>query len=248
MGSVFKQAVKQNIVSVNPLSDIKRPKSNQELVPVRALTIQEQKHLIEVLLNTDVQYSEIMLLSLYTGMRIGEICALSVEDVNFSDNTVFIHKTVSRGSYGKTMISNLPKNGRSRTLPIDPDIVALLKLCIGDCKKGFIFESSNGNIITTNQVNSVYANILKNYDIIDDSVFGKVDLHSLRHTYATRSIEAGVPASVIQKLLGHSDISITLNVYCSVFDKFCNEHLTKAKEYMTRNKITIGCHIGCQVQ
>ena len=64
-----------------------------------------------------------------------------------------------------------------------------LKQCIGDKKDGLIFASSVDKLVTTNQVNYQYANTLKKYDILDKSVYGKVDLHSLRHTYATRCIE-----------------------------------------------------------
>lgn len=246
LGSVMKLALKDGIISVNPMSDMKRPKSKQELIPVRALTVDEQKKLINVLLSEDVQYSDIMLLSLYTGARIGECCALSVEDVSLADKSIYIHKTVSRGSYGKTVISNLPKNKRARTVPIDDDMVSLLKGCIGKRKRGLIFLSSNGNIITTNQVNESYSSVLKKYNIVDHGVYGKVDLHSLRHSYATRCIEASMPAKVLQGLLGHSDISITLDTYCSVFDKYRNEHLDTVREYMKNNNLSISCQIGCQ--
>lgn len=74
---------------------------------------------------------------------------------------------------------------------------------------------------------------------MDSSVYGKVDLHSLRHTYATRLIESGVPAKVLQKILGHTDINITLNVYSSVFEKYSNEHLAIADEYMRSNNLEI---------
>ena len=89
------------------------------------------------------------------------------------------------------------------------------------------------------QVNYSYTKAMKDYHIIDRNVFGKVDLHSLRHTYATRCIESGMPAKVLQKILGHSDISITLNIYCSVFEKYRNEHLAIADEYMRSNNLAI---------
>lgn len=245
LGAVFKHALKLNIIADNPIKDIKRPTSEKEQIPVRALTVDEQNHLVDVLLSEDIQYSEIMLISLYSGMRIGEVCALSVEDVNYANSTVFIHKTVSRGTYGKTVISNLPKDKETRTIPIDEDIVQLFKECIGDRNSGLIFLSSNNNIITTNQVNSVYSNVLEEHGIIDNSVYGKVDLHSLRHTFATRCLEFSMPIKVLQDILGHSDASITLNTYCSVFKKYKNEHLAIVREYMKQNNLSIGCHIGC---
>ena len=56
----------------------------------------------------------------------------------------------------------------------------------------------------------------------------------LRHTFATRSIESGMPAVVLAKLLGHADISTTLNTYTDVFNKFKVEHFDKATEYFKK--------------
>ena len=75
--------------------------------------------------------------------------------------------------------------------------------------------------------------------ILDKSVYGRVDLHSLRHTYATRCIESGMPAKVLQNLLGHTDIRITLDTYCDVFQKYSMENLAVADSYMKSNNIAI---------
>ena len=73
---VFKKAVSKKIILESPMRDFKRPKSKQEQIPVRALTIDEQAALLKVLKENDILYSDIMLLAVFTGMRIGECCAL----------------------------------------------------------------------------------------------------------------------------------------------------------------------------
>ena len=239
LGAVFLKAINKNIIEINPLRNIRRPKSKQKKIPVRALTVVEQGKLLNVLKTEDVRYSEIMLLSMFTGMRIGEVCALTVEDINFKDNTITVSKTVSRGEYGKTIICDTKTNAGMRTLHINHDVAKFLRTCIGEKDFGLLFKSGNNKLVTTNQVNYVYAKVLKDYNIIDNSVYGKVDLHSLRHTYATRCIEAGMPAKVLQQILGHTDISITLDVYCSVFKKYSDEHLAIADEYMKANNLEI---------
>ena len=61
--------------------------------------------------------------------------------------------------------------------------------------------------------------------------------HSLRHTYATRAIEAGVTPVVLQKLMGHTDVAITLNTYTSVFDKYKETELDKVNQYYMKQKL-----------
>ena len=81
--------------------------------------------------------------------------------------------------------------------------------------------------------------VLEKYNIIDDTIKGKVSCHSLRHTYATRCIEAGMQPKVLQKLLGHTDIKITLNTYCDAFDNFRDENIEKLNKYLEQNGINI---------
>ena len=110
-------------------------------------------------------------------------------------------------------------------------VKVILKDCIQDKTDGLIF-TSKGKMITTSQVNCQYIRVMKKYNIIDDNIPGRVDLHSLRHTYATRCIEGGVQPKVLQKLLGHTDISITLNTYCDAFEAYTNANLDLANRYM----------------
>ena len=239
LGAVFKRATHRKIIAENPIKEINCPKSNQAKTHVRALTVDEQKKLLDVIKTEDIRYSDIMLLSMFTGMRIGECCALMVEDINLNDNTISVNKTVARGKNGKNVFNEPKTSAGKRTLFINDDVADFLRIIIGDKTTGLLFVSSNNNLVTTNQVNYSYAATLKAHKIVDKTVGGKVDLHSLRHTYATRCIESGMPAKVLQKILGHSDINMTLNIYCSVFEKFRNEHLAVADEYMRANNLQI---------
>ena len=239
--TILNEAIKEKIITEHPMSAMKKPKSKKELVKVRALTIDEQKKLIDVLKNEDILYSEQMLVSMFTGMRMGEVNALMVDDIDFDDLTINVSKSVSRARSGKTEVCRTTKTKAGmRLLTINESVADFLKECIGEKTDGLIFTSSNDKPITTNQVNYQYSNALKKFDIINKKVFGKVDLHSLRHTYATRCIESGMPAKVLQKVLGHTDISITLDTYCDVFEKYSKKNLKIADKYMSENDLAIG--------
>ena len=227
LGSVFNKATHRKVIEDNPIKEIKCPKSNKKTIPVRALTVDEQKKLIDVLKNEDIRYGDIMLLSMFTGMRAGECCALMVEDIDFSAKTINVSKTVARGKNGKNVLNETKTSAGTRTLFINDELASFLKMVVGDREKGLLFLSSNNNLVPANQVNYSYSAVLKSHQIVDESVYGKVDLHSLRHTYATRCIESGVPAVVLKTWLGHTDIHVTLDTYTDVFKAMDNDAIEK---------------------
>lgn len=239
MQRTFREAVDRGILTKNPMERLRKPKSTQKREKVRALTVEEQRRMMAVLTTEDVQYSQQMLLSMLTGMRMGEINALKASDVFLEFGVISVHKTISRGERGQAILNPEPKTSAGeRKIPITDDVGTILRECLMVRPEGLLFLQ-NGQMITTNQVNAQYQRMLKKYDLIDDTVPGKVDLHSLRHTYATRCIEAGMQPKVLQLLLGHTDITITMNTYCDAFDAYREDNIAKAADYLKGMGLTL---------
>lgn len=225
------EAIKRKIIKENPIEDLKKPKSSQHREKVRALTTDEEMRLYKVLTTEDVNYSHQMLLSMLTGMRMGEINALTHDDIDLRFKTISVNKTMSRGLKGEAFVSESAKteNG-NRIIPISATVSPLIDEILVCSGEYYLFEN-DGKLINTSQVNMQFQRIIEKYDILDKKVKGRVSLHSLRHTFATRCIEAGMQPKVLQHLLGHSDIKITLNTYCDAFENFQNENIAKTDEY-----------------
>lgn len=249
VNNTFKIAVRRNILRYNFLDDqleFEIPLSKKfknKSKAVSAFTIEEQKQLISALLDAKkFRYKYQIFLSLYTGMRMGEINALDINDIDFENKIIHIRRTITRtfddratiGSYTKTV------NG-IRDLIMDSFVEKLLKEYLSseyyiENDFNLLFCNSYKQCISTDTVNMMFKcfckdnNIGKGYD---------VHQHMLRHTFATRCIEAGMPASVLAKIMGHANVATTLNVYCEVFDKFKKEHLDMSFEYLEKQGLTI---------
>lgn len=241
LNKTFKEAVRRKIITENPMEYIKKPHSKKETIKVRALTKDEQKKLIHVLQTEDINYSQQMLLSMAMGLRMGEINALFVEEVNFTFNRVTVKRTISKGKKGEALLSDTTKTkAGKRILTMTEDVKNLLIECIGDKTEGLIF-THKGKMITTNQVNSQFTRILKKYDIIDKTITdGKVNLHSLRHTFGTRCAEAGMPPKVLQEIMGHTDIKITMNTYFYATEDYIKDNITIIDEKLKQEGLSIG--------
>lgn len=238
MNRVFNEAIRKNIISENPMRWLEKPKSAKPTKIIRALTVAEEKRLLDVLKNENILYAPQMLLSLFTGCRMGEINALEIRDFDPKNKLLRIRKTVSEVD-GSVTIHYHTKTYHNRDLTLSDDVADFLSACIGERKEGFIFLSSAGTIVSTGQVNTEFKKALEKYDILDKSLDGDVTCHSCRHTYATRFLESGSGVKVLQSVLGHSEIKITLGVYCDVQDSFKQSQLNTLNKYLENNKLSI---------
>lgn len=219
----FNTAINNSWINKNILSDYTKPKSYKADRKVRAFTIQEQKEFLELIPKS--KYYMQYLIALNTGMRMGEINALHYNDIDLKNKEINISKTVARDINYKNYINDTTKTrAGKRTVYINRFLYSPLEEYIKNKKNKYLF--SENNIIATATVNSEMKRLTKN---------NNVNTHMLRHTFATRCIEAGVPAVALKKMLGHADISTTLNTYVDVFDKYEKDVYTNLEKYFENN-------------
>lgn len=149
-------------------------------------------------------------LALHTGMRIGEICALSWSDIDFNKKVIHINHTLTRvlDDKNKTkIILDSPKTESSkRAIPLCSTIETILEEEYARRKSDFVVSEKH-TFIGTRTFEYRYKQFLKNNNIQD------INFHSLRHTFATRCVQAGVDIKSLSEILGHANVSITLNTY-----------------------------------
>jgi len=180
-----------------------------------------------------------LLLALYTGIRIGELCALQWKDIDFINNTISITKTVQRvknkekDSKLKTkLIVTPPKTEHSiRTIPVPKFVMSILKEYKKD-NEIFIFNDSN-NPKDTRAFEKYFERVLKKCKIKN------LNFHSLRHTFATRSRESGMDIKILSELLGHSSYKITLEIYVHTSLDFKKDSVNSLVKYLKPKKMSV---------
>lgn len=245
VNNTFKIAVRRNILRFNFLDDqieFSIPYSNNRDKKVSAFTIEEQKKLIIALKETTCRYKYQFLISLFTGMRMGEINALDLDDIDFENKIIHIRRTITRGLDERAMIGSYTKTkSGTRDIIMDSNVEAIFREYLSSSyyyknDLHLLFCNSRKQCISTDATNMMFKYICEQYNIGNGSAMHQ---HMLRHTYATRCIESGMPASVLAKIMGHANVSTTLNVYCEVFDKFKQSHIDLSLNYLKENDLLI---------
>ena len=225
--NALKYAVLKNLIDKNYVEYVTIPK----IIPpeMRVLTREEQKKLLESIASTDEPYAFGIFLCLTTGIRIGELCALRWCDIDMSSEKLKIRHTLQRlmtlddHNHKTQLFIGTPKSLASiRDIPLEENIIKAIKnhkknmeARYGDC-----IISRTEYVITHRQEHPVEPKTMQKYfkKLIEKSGIEKANFHSLRHTFATRALEAGVDFKTLSVLLGHSDIAVTMNRYAHVLE------------------------------
>lgn len=236
LNQAFRIAMNKGYILQNPMISVIRPKSDKDNKVVRALEVYEQKALTNYLQSKTIQelrYKNVMLFQLYMGLRVGEALALTTHDVDLKNKQLNVHRTLTTDENGAVIMGKSTKTyAGKRILPI-PDF--LIPYFIEQMnyanrqennEEKMLFKPDNARYVRRTNINKELQRILK-----DKFGITGISNHSLRHTFGTRCIESGMAPVVVQRLMGHKDIRVTLNVYTSVLNKFKETEVDKVNQY-----------------
>ena len=237
----FKIAYSRRKIMYNIMEDetLTKPISKSPQITIEALSIKEEQNLHSCLKNSsNPKYNDIILLQLYTGMRIGEVLALSKDCIDLTANTITVYRTLSKdknnkvimGLHTKTYDKKTGIDRGKRTFPMKPCIRTIINKLLNEKitnMYNLLFWDYNDNdFIKPYEINSFLSRLNKKYHICDFSL----STHNLRHTFITRCQEQGMPLVVLQSLVGHIEGSnITNDIYTSVSIDFMKQELEKIK-------------------
>lgn len=200
---------------------IKRPKIVEK--QVECFSVAEQKIIEQYVLESKKAKLKGIVLCLYTGLRIGELLALTWEDIDFQKGRLAVTKTCHDGNVnGKhCIIVDTPKTETSRRyIPLSKPLLAVLKDLRKESKSDYVV-SDKGDPVFVRSYQRTFELLLKRLGIPHKG------FHALRHTFATRAIECGMDVKSLSEILGHKNATITLNRYAHSLWEHKSEMMNK---------------------
>jgi integrase len=255
VNKMFKQAYLNDLIMRNPVEKTTTPKEEQKDQDGshRGLTEKEQADFLQYADEEEPQYADIYYLGFSTGLRIGELFALEWDDVDFAKEELRVNGTMIKID-GKEHQKGPTKTDKSkRIIPLLPAVVKRLrkhklqqaeyKLMMGEKWKpvegleNLVFTTPVGRPLSRgviyNSIDRIIAKINHDERMAaqrenrEPVVFEHFSSHTMRHTFATRALENGIPPRVVQEYLGHKKIDTTLNIYTHVLPELKKEEIKK---------------------
>jgi integrase len=206
-------AVELRILADNPVKGVRRPSVQPK--PVTVWTVQDVQKILATTAQSDCKFHALYRLALTTGMRPGELLALQWRDIDGSRLT--IRRTMTTDADGIRKVGTSTKTGQNRIIMLPNDTITALELWRQEQRitelPGYVFTNQHGASLSR-------SGWVKSHKVIcREAHVPYISLHKMRHTAATLMLELGQHPRVVQEILGHRDISTTMNTYSMVSEQ-----------------------------
>ena len=241
LSDILDKAKRNGLISKNPAKNLITQIDNEYPKERRVLSIQETELFLEY--SKESRYYNLFVVALETGMRIGELKALYWNDIDFSRRALWVKKTMClvRGDHGAYFEVHNPKTfSGNRLIPLtNKCIEALMRQKTLNTSTVQKYKDTNfTNLVFPSKKNQPFHEmvILESiHNVIakmaaDGFYVEKFGPHTFRHTFATRAIENDMNPKTLQRILGHSSLQMTMNLYCHVSDDKLFDEMKKMEK------------------
>ena len=225
----FQLAVDDDLIRKNPFDFQLVDVIINDSIRREALSREDQKRFMDFIQNDlhFCKYYDAIFVLLNTGLRISEFCGLTVKDVNLKKGYINIERQLQKRTPNGYYIEKTKTDSGKRQIPMTPEVQECMKRIISSRKApaiepmidgitGFLFFDKNGKVMYALHWEKYLKRIVDKYNSIYRAQLPNVTPHVLRHTFCTNMAKSGMNPKTLQYLMGHSDISVTLNTYTHV--------------------------------
>lgn len=240
----FQMAVDDDILVKNPFGFQLQTVLVNDSVTREAISKDQMQKFLKFVHDDVVycKYYEVVYILFHTGMRISEFCGLTLKDIDIKNKTVNIDHQLQRTADMRYIIVETKTDAGRRKIPITDDVAAMFQAIIEDREapavekiidgySGFLFYDKEGKPLVALHWQNRFNNMVKRYNDIYRIQMPNITPHVCRHTYCSNQAKAGMNPKTLQYLMGHSDISVTMNVYTHINFDDAEEELRRMEEF-----------------
>lgn len=250
----FAMAVEDDLLRKNPFDFELAKVLIDDSVKRDALTAKQERDFLKFIKEDEYfsQYYDGIFILLKTGLRISELCGLTIRDIDLQERTIDIHKQLQYTGGKKAYVEQTKTTAGTRILPMSDEVYEAFKRIISSRKKpkveqmidgvsGFLFLDDRGKPMLAYQWEKKFQHIVQKYNKIYKVELPKITPHICRHTYCTNMAKSGIAVKTLQYLMGHADIATTLNVYTHLKLEDAKDELEqlKAREQLKKELVLV---------
>ena len=240
---ILDYAVKMKVIYDNPMKDVLLPKKDDDITSDdkdKYYSKEELKQFLTLFDNeNDIKLTAMFRVLAFTGVRKGELQALNWDDIDFTNNTININKTLALNTDKKVVVQTPKSKSSIRCISIDDQTAKILKRWKFNQKERFLMigtrvkkqqpcftEEVTNSYLYLNFMNANLKRICKKHG------FKEIKVHGFRHTHCSLLFESGITIQEVQERLGHSDLKTTMSIYAHVTEKQKEEVGKKFARYV----------------